>query len=54
MKIDGEKSIAEIAKDVDDFFGKEAYPLYERIAEFFRILESQKFITWKKDCITKN
>lgn len=46
--IDGKKSIAELAADVDAHFGEEAHPLYERLAQFFRVLDSYKFISWSK------
>lgn len=46
--IDGDKSIVEIGKLVEDKFGKEAHPLYQRLAKFFQILESYNFITWNK------
>lgn len=45
--IDGEKSILEIGKSVEKEFGEEANPLYERLAQFFRILENNNFIYWK-------
>ncbi|MBQ8533322.1 MAG: PqqD family protein [Clostridia bacterium] len=45
--IDGEKSIEEIGKDVDAHFGEKAHPLYERLCQFFSILSSYKFITYK-------
>ncbi len=44
--IDGKKNIADLAKDVDAHFGEEAHPLYERLAQFFRVLDSYKFINW--------
>ena len=44
--IDGKKSVAEIAKDVDEHFGEEAHPLYERLVHFFKVLDSYKFIDW--------
>lgn len=46
--IDGEKSIAELGKLVDEAFGEESHPLYERLAQYFRILDSYHFIEWKK------
>ena len=46
--IDGKKSIADLAKDVDARFGEEAHPLYERLAKFFQILDSYGFIVWVK------
>lgn len=44
--IDGKKSITELGKEVDAHFGEEAHPLYERLATFFSILDSYKFIAW--------
>ena len=46
--IDGKKCIADLAADVDAEFGEEAHPLYERLAQFFRVLDSYKFISWVK------
>ncbi len=43
--IDGEKSILELGKAVDGHFGEKAHPLYERLAKYFQILESNGFIT---------
>ena len=45
--IDGEKNIVEIGVSVKEHFASEAEPLYERLAEFFQILESYNFITFK-------
>lgn len=44
--IDGKKTITELGKEVDAHFGEEAHPLYERLATFFSILDSYKFISW--------
>ena len=44
--IDGKKSISDLAADVDAHFGEKAHPLYERLAQFFRVLASYKFISW--------
>ncbi len=44
--IDGKRDIIELGKLVDEHFGEEARPLYERLAQFFRVLESYKFINW--------
>lgn len=44
--IDGKRNIADLAKDVDAHFGEEAHPLYERLVQFFRVLDSYKFINW--------
>ena len=46
--IDGKKSITDLAADVDAEFGEDAHPLYERLAQFFRVLDSYKFISWIK------
>lgn len=46
--IDGEKDIIALGKLVKDKFGEGAEPLYERLAEFFRILDSYHFITFKQ------
>lgn len=45
-KIDGEKSILDIGKDVESKFGEEANPLYERLSKFFEILKSYNFISF--------
>ncbi len=45
--IDGERNIIELGKAVDKHFGDNAKPLYERLAKFFQILDSYKFIKWK-------
>lgn len=44
--MDGEKTIIDIAKAVEEKFGEKANPLYERLAEYFRILESYQFISF--------
>ncbi len=45
--IDGEKDIIEIGKLVEEKFGEKANPLYERLAQYFRILESYGFVKFK-------
>lgn len=45
--IDGEKNILEIGKYVEKEFGEAANPLYERLAQFFRILENNNLIYWR-------
>ena len=44
--IDGKSNIIELGKLVDEKFGEEAHPLYERLAAFFKILDSYHFIKW--------
>ena len=45
--IDGEKSILELGVLVKEHFGEKAEPLYERLAKYFQILESYKFIEFR-------
>lgn len=45
--MDGEKDIIALGKEVDEHFGEKAYPLYERLAKFFQILDSYGFVEWK-------
>ena len=45
--LDGEKTVIELGYIVDEKFGEEAYPLYERLAKYMQILDSYGFITWK-------
>lgn len=44
--MDGEKTIIDLGKEVEAKFGEEAYPLYERLAKYFQILDSYGFINW--------
>ena len=46
--IDGKTDIEAIAGKVDEHFGKDAHPLYERLIKYFQILESYNFVTWNK------
>ena len=46
--IDGKTNITELGKLVDEKFGEEAHPLYERLARYFQILDSYHFINWTK------
>lgn len=45
--INGEKDILELGVSVKEHFSDEAEPLYERLAKFFQILESYRFISFK-------
>lgn len=47
--IDGKKNIIELGEVVEQEFGENASPLYERLAKFFQILESYHFIELKKN-----
>ena len=42
--IDGERDIIAIGELVKEHFGDKAEPLYERLAKYFKILESYGFI----------
>lgn len=44
--IDGKTSITELGKLVEEKFGEDAHPLYERLARYFQILDSYHFISW--------
>ncbi len=46
--MDGKMDITEIGKLVEEKFGDEANPLYERLAKFFQILDSYGFVEWVK------
>lgn len=45
--LDGETDIIALGEKVDAHFGEEAYPLYERLSEYIRRLESYSFIQFK-------
>ena len=44
--MDGKKDITAIGKLVEQRFGKEAHPLYERLSKYFQIMDSYHFIAW--------
>ncbi|WP_312640634.1 PqqD family protein [Hydrogenoanaerobacterium sp.] len=45
-RIDGTRSVYEIAQEVKERFGENAEPLYNRIITFFGILSNYKFISF--------
>lgn len=45
--IDGEATLIDIGKRVEERFGDECQPLYERLAQYFKTLEANKFIILK-------
>ncbi len=45
--IDGERTISQIGVLIEEAFGNEAHPLYERLSVYFRILESYSFIYYR-------
>lgn len=48
QQINGERTITDIGELVDAEFGEEAHPLNERLATYFKVLESYGFVTWVK------
>lgn len=44
--LNGDKDIIALGELVREYFGEKAEPLYERLAKYFQILESYKFINW--------
>ena len=46
--IDGKTDIHEIGEKVQEHFGDKAEPLYDRLAQYFQILENYGFISWKE------
>lgn len=46
--IDGTRSVYEIAEAVEEQFGEKAQPLYPRLIQYIRNLESYEFILVKK------
>lgn len=46
--IDGEKSLFELAELVKQEFGEKAEPLYPRLAQYFKNLESYGFVLMKE------
>ena len=47
--LDGEKSIFDIGKAVEEHFGEKAHPLYERLVKYFQILDSYHFVEWSNE-----
>ena len=45
--MDGIMNVHMLGEQVDAQFGEEAHPLYERLIQYFQILESYGFIIWK-------
>lgn len=46
--LNGEKTVFDLGQAVEEKFGEKAHPLYERLSEYFRILESYHFISFDK------
>ena len=43
--LDGTRTVEELGLEVKEKFGEKAEPLYQRLVEYLKILESHKFIT---------
>ena len=46
--IDGKADIYSIGQEVEKQFGEKTHPLYERLVQYFKILESYGFIVWER------
>lgn len=46
--LDGKMNVHAIGEKVEERFGEEAHPLYERLVKYFQILESYGFIVWNE------
>lgn len=44
--LDGKMTITQLGKQVEDHFGEEAHPLYERLSKYLQIMHSYHFIKW--------
>ncbi len=44
--MDGEKDLTRLGQLVEERFGEEAHPLYQRLARYMQTLESYRFIVW--------
>ncbi len=46
--LDGTNDVFALGKAIDQEFGENGYPLYERLVKYISILESYGFILWNK------
>lgn len=46
--LDGKTDLIRLGQLVEERFGQQAHPLYERLARYFQILDSYHFIRWVK------
>ena len=46
--IDGKNSVYDISVKVKEAYGEKAEPLYERLCQYFRMLEGEKFIVMNR------
>lgn len=52
--MDGKKDIIALGEPVKEHFKEAAEPLYPRLAEFFRVLDSYGFVQWVNEETDKN
>lgn len=45
--IDGEQTVFDLGKKVEEHFGDKANPLYERLVKYFQILNSYHFVYFR-------
>lgn len=46
--VDGQTTILQLGDPVKERFGDKAEPLYPRLAKFFQVLDSYRFIQWRQ------
>ena len=44
VRIDGKKTVGELAQEMKDHYGDKAEPLYERLIKYIQILRNNRFI----------
>lgn len=47
LHMDGKTNLSAIGKALEAQFGEKAQPTYERLSQFFRILEEYRFVEWR-------
>ena len=48
-RVDGKSTVFDIAKEVKEYFGDDAEPLYPRLIKYMQILKNNNFITFVKE-----
>ena len=48
LQIDGKRDIIKIGELVEEHFGEKAHPVYERLVEYFAMLERAGFVKFRK------
>jgi len=47
QQIDGEKTVYEISNNLKNEFGEKVEPIYDRVSQFIKHLQQQRFINYK-------